>query len=383
MFNSVVISYAELSIKGENKGQFISQLVRNIKSVLDVETETYYGRQIINLNNNSNQDEIKNKLSKVFGIANFSFAVKIENDIEAIKQTAATLLQECKGKIKVSAKRSYKDFPLTSPDINREVGMYVEEKLGLEADYKNPDKICYVDITEKGAFVYTEKHKGLGGLPVGVSGKILMMLSGGIDSPVAAFMLMKRGCAVDFVHFAPQTATSELGESKIKELAKALSKYQPNTKLYWVPFRDLQMNIIPRIPGKDRLLVYRRFMLRIAEALSNKKNYKAVASGESIGQVASQTLENIKAVESAVRVLVLRPLAGLDKQEIIDLAEKIGTYAISIQPYDDCCSFMIPQHPELRASAEELEKLESELDTDYLVKETIKKTKIVSLANGQ
>ena len=383
MFNSVIISYAELSTKGENKGQFVSQLIKNIKSVLDVEIELYYGRQVINLNSNYNQDEIKNKLSKVFGIEHFAFAVKTENNIEVIKQTALKLLQDCKGKIKVVAKRSYKDFPMTSPDINREVGSYVQDKLGLEADYKNPDKICYVDITEKGAFVYTEKHKGLSGLPVGASGKVLMMLSGGIDSPVAAFMLMKRGCAVDFVHFAPQTATSELGESKIRKLVEALSAYQPNVKLYWVPFKDLQMNIIPRIPSKDRLLVYKRFMLRLAEKLSNKRNYKAIASGESIGQVASQTLENIKAIESAVGVLVLRPLAGFNKQEIVNLAEKIGTYEISIQPYDDCCSFMISPHPELRASAEELEKLESSLDIDYLVKETIKKTKIVSLADGQ
>lgn len=382
MFNSVVIHYAELSTKGENKGQFIRQLVRNIKSVLDVDIETFYGRQVINLNDNSKLDEIKEKLGEIFGISNFAFAIKTANDIEEIKKTAEKLFQDYNEPVKVSAKRSCKDFPFTSPDINRLVGIHLNEKFGIEADYRNANKICYIDITEKGAFVYSEKIKGLGGLPVGISGKVLMLLSGGIDSPVAAFMLMKRGCRVDFVHFAPETSNSATGESKIKELVEKLSSYQPNTKLFWTPFKDLQLKLIPRIPAKDRLLVYRRFMFRLAEKIALTKKYKAIATGESIGQVASQTLQNMKVIDSAINTLVLRPLAGFDKQEIIELAQRIGTYEISIQPYDDCCSFMIPKHPELRSDAASLESLELGLNQIELVKETIKKTKTLISTHG-
>ena len=380
MFNSVVIHYAELSIKGDNKGKFITQLVANIKSVLDVELETFYGRQVIHLNENSNLEEIKSKLTNVFGISNFAFAVKTENDIEKIKQVAAQLSKAFKGKVKVSAKRSYKDFPLQSPDINREVGMHLEE-LGLKVDYKTPDRIFYIDVTEKGTFVYYEKIRGAGGLPVGTSGKVLMLLSGGIDSPVATYMLMKRGCKVDFVHFAPQTSNSEFGESKITKLAKVLSKYQSQTKLYWIPFQTMQLKVIPRVPAKDRLIVYRRLMFKMAETIAKtNRNYKAIATGECIGQVASQTLQNMKAVSAAIDMLILRPLAGFDKQEIIDLAQKIGTYEISIQPYDDCCSYMVPKHPELSTNIDEISKLEDSLGSNDLVKETIKITKTISFS---
>ncbi len=377
MFNSVVVHYAELSTKGENKGRFINQLVRNIKSVLNVDIETFYGRQVINLNDDSKLDEIKEKLSNVFGISNFAFAIRTINDIEEIKKTAEKLFQDFNEPVRVSAKRSYKDFPFTSPDINRVVGIHLNKKFGTEAEYKNSNKICYIDITEKGALIYSEKIKGLGGLPVGISGKVLMLLSGGIDSPVAAFMLMKRGCRVDFVHFAPETSNSIAGESKIKELVKKLSNYQPNTKLFWTPFKDLQLKLIPRIPAKDRLLVYRRFMFRLAEKIALTKKYKAIATGESIGQVASQTLQNMKVIDSAIDTLVLRPLAGFDKQEIIELAQKIGTYEISIQPYDDCCSFMISEHPELKSDVVNLENLELGLNQVELIKETIKKTRTV------
>lgn len=385
---TIVIHYSEIGTKGGNRAFFENKLIENLKKALGKRAGRVYrryGRIICELAGKGRSAgkeetgeirEIEKILSLMPGVASFSFAAKAGLEMDDIKEKAREQLErEAFNVFKVAAKRSNKDFPKTSPEINTEVGKYLEERLGKKADYTKAEKTVFIEIGEKEAFVYSRKVHGIGGLPTGVSGKVMCSLSGGIDSPVAGFLLMKRGCKVVFVHIHNKTQTSgALG--KIEELVKRLSEIQLGGRLYIVPFEKIQKEIILKVPSQERMIVYRRFMMRIINELAREEKAKGIVTGDSVGQVASQTLDNLRCIYEAVRLPIFSPLIGMNKEEIVNLGKKIGTYEISIQPYPDCCSFMIAQHPETKGQLDKIREREEGLEIKELVKEVIEKAEV-------
>lgn len=390
----IICHYHEIALKGGNRKFFEEQLVRNIKNALKPAFFEFVrrisGRIIIKLTKigETEEKEIKESLKNVFSLAYFAFADSSEQKIEEIKKKALELLKNKKftplrdksltgfRTFRISAQRSEKKFHLTSQEINEKIGKEICQKLKKQVDLENPDITCFIEIVENFAFLYTEKIKGPGGLPVGVSGKAVVLLSGGIDSPVAAFYVMKRGVKAIFVHFHSYPYTNKSSIEKVEKLISVLNKFQFNSKLYSVPFGDIQKEILLKTPAKLRVILYRRFMFRIAREIAEKEKALALVTGESIGQVASQTLENIRVVEEAVDLPVFRPLLGFDKEEIINKAKEIGTYEISILPYQDCCVRFLPVHPETKAKLPEVKSTEKKLNIKKLLKETAKDSSI-------
>ncbi|MEM0351287.1 MAG: tRNA uracil 4-sulfurtransferase ThiI, partial [Archaeoglobaceae archaeon] len=294
-------------------------------------------------------------------------------EIEAIKEAALKVLPEDFETFKVSASRRNKNFPLNSIEINKVVGAYLVEKTGKKVDLENPDVTVWIEVGNE-ALVYAKRYEGVGGLPVGSAGKVVSLVSGGIDSPVASFLAMKRGCEVVVAHFFNRTLHSENVRKKIYMIAEKLAEFQGSLKLYMVPFEEVQMEIIRIVPAKLRMVVYRRSMMRMANEIAERENAKAIVTGDNISQVASQTLENLNTIYSASKLLVLSPLLGFDKEEIIAIAKKIGTYDISILPYEDCCSLMVAKHPETRAKKEVVEEFE---EFEDLEKNAVEKAEIL------
>ncbi|MFH1314882.1 MAG: tRNA uracil 4-sulfurtransferase ThiI, partial [Candidatus Uhrbacteria bacterium] len=299
----------------------------------------------------------------------------VKNDFDLIQETALELVRSSESDwqtFKVITKRSHKLFPATSMEVSRDVGARVLEQTKKAVDIHNPDLTIQIEITEKQTYIFTEKIPGAGGLPVGSSGTVVSLLSGGIDSPVASWQLMKRGCQVIFVHFHSAPQTSQEAIDKVQELSELLSPWQIKTKLYLVPFLNIQKEIVKECRGEYRVVLYRRFMYRIAEQIAEQENAKALVTGESVGQVASQTIENIATINDAVTIPILRPLIGLDKIEIIDRAKQIGTYELSILPHEDCCSLFVPRHPVTKSNIGVARKEEGKLDVDKLITNAIK-----------
>ncbi len=380
MIDAIVVHYGEIGIKGANREKFERQLIRNLQLALKNQAKVlrYYGRIVCNLKENANLEKIKEKLSLMPGIEYFAFAIKTSLDLKKIEQTILKIAKEKNfTTFKIETQRSNKAFPLTSIELNKRLGALIVDKLGKKVKMKNQDITFYVEITEKNAFIYTEKIKGVGGLPVGVSGKVVALVSGGIDSPVASFLMMKRGCKVIVVHFYNKTINTQASLEKIKKIAKRLANIQLSLKLYLVPFKKIQKEIIKQIPAKQRMIVYRRFMHRIAERIAKKENAKALVTGDSIGQVASQTLQNINVIYEVNSLPVFAPLIGMNKMETVELAKKIKTYEYSILPYEDCCSFMIAPHPETHADLTKIKKLEESLEVEKLVEEAFNKAEII------
>lgn len=367
----VVVHYSEIATKGKNREFFEKKLLSNIRRATKARVKRRYGRMEVEY-----KDGVVERLRKIPGIRYLGVGLKTSLEMDEIKESALEVLPSSFISFKVDTSRSNKNFPLNSVEINREVGRHLMVKTGKKVDLKNPDVTIWVEICDKEAYVYSERIEGVGGLPVGVAGKVVSLISGGIDSPVAAFMMMKRGCEVVLAHFFNQTMHSPKVREKIKMLAEKLAEYQGEIKLYMVPFQDIQMEIIKSTPPKLRMIVYRRSMMRMANLIAEKEGCKAVVTGDSLSQVASQTLENINVVYSSSRLTVLPPLIGMDKEEIVNLAKKIGTYEISIMPYEDCCSFMIARHPETRAKIEEIVKYEN---FDELEERAVEKSEIVEV----
>ena len=366
------VHYAEVGLKGKNRIFFEKRLVSNIKIALRgtgyAEVERLHDRILVRLEKNADIPKIKKRLQQVMGIAYFELACTTERDMTAIKETA---VQQIQGRtfesLKVETRRTDKTFPLTSPQISAEVGGHLIEKTGVRADMHTPDLVCWIKITQKNAYISTEKIPGVGGLPVGVSGKVLVMLSGGIDSPVAAWQMIKRGAKAVFIHFYSYPYTDKASLEKVMELAEILAVSNYRSLVYLVPFAELQQTIVTQTPAPFRVLLYRRMMTRIAERVAALVDAEALVTGESLAQVASQTLTNLRTIEAIANIPILRPLIGEDKAEIIEKAQRIGTFDVSTRPHQDCCSLFVPKHPATRASLAELENAESDLDIAALV----------------
>jgi len=370
---SVVIHYQEIALKGKNRPWFINRLVRHLRLALadlDVPAiRSLMGRIEVVLGPSTSYAEVSDRLPHVFGIANFSQAGRTEPTIEAI---TAGVLRDAAGRtpasFRVTARRADKRFPFSSPEIERHVGGAVKAAFGWPVNLNHPDLTIRVEVVTSEAFYFFGKEPGPGGLPPGVSGRVMCLLSGGIDSPVAAWRMMRRGCNVQCVHFHSYPLVEGTSREKVRDIAAILARYQQRVRVFQVPFADLQRQIVVSVPPALRVVLYRRFMLRIAERIAKKNGARALVTGEVVGQVASQTLENMAIIESVASTLVLRPLVGLDKSEITIEAQRIGTYETSIIPDQDCCQLFTPRHPVTRARPEEIEQAESMLPIDELVR---------------
>jgi len=372
----VICHYSEIGLKGNNRDFFEKKLVSNIKQVVKGEVRRISGRLLIELEE-TDKEEVEEKLKNIPGIAYFAFVYSCEQDIDAIKNKAVEVLKEKEfNSFRITTKRSNKRFEFTSQEVSEKVGAKVVEAYDKKVDLEDYDLNLRIEIVEDYAFIYFEKIKGVGGLPVGVSGKVISLLSGGIDSPVASYYAMKRGAELVYIHFSSYPFTEQKSVEKAEKIVDELNKFQINSKLYIVPFSDIQQQILTNCEGSFRVILYRRFMLRIAERIAEKEKAKALLTGESIGQVASQTLENMRAVEEVSKLPVLRPLVGMNKQEIIDKGKEIGTYDISILPAEDCCQRFIPKHPETKANLNEVEEEEKRLETEELIEEAIEKMEV-------
>jgi thiamine biosynthesis protein ThiI len=370
--SSVVVHYQELALKGKNRPWFIARLVRNIRGALSgldvVRVKALMGRIEIVLGPNAVRSEVDERLRRVFGVANFSHARKTSLDLEAI---AAAVLEDLAdrdcGSFRVSVRRADKRFPLTSPQAEREIGGRIKAVRGWKVDLENPELTVHVELLTDEAFCFAGKERGAGGLPAGTAGRVTCLLSGGIDSPVAAHRMMKRGCAVTFVHFHSYPILSRASQEKARELVTLLTKWQLRSKLFLVPFGEIQQQVVLSVPGPMRVVVYRRLMMRIAERIASRNRSQALVTGDVVGQVASQTLENLAVVSKVATLPVFRPLIGMDKDEITAEAIRIGTYPISIIPDQDCCTLFTPRNPMTKARLHDIEGAEQALPVEELV----------------
>ena len=373
-FDHVLVHYGELALKGGNRPIFEKTLIENISRALAglhiKAVRKLYGRLVVDLAPESPWEEVRQRLGRVCGVVNFSPAHQVEATVEEIEAAVdEATSQYAFDSFRVQTKRADKTFPLNTPELNAHIGTRVQAATGAAVDLSDAaDLTLLIEIVSGTALVACERHPGPGGLPVGVSGRVACMLSGGIDSPVAAYTMLKRGCRVDFIHFHSYPYTDRASVDKVLEVAELLTRFQNRASVSLVPFAEVQQRIVAETPARFRIIIYRRFMVRISEAISQKLGAKALVTGESLGQVSSQTLTNITTIEAAAAAMpILRPLIGMDKQEIISLARAIGTYEVSIQPHDDCCSFLMPRRPATRSTPEELEAAEAALDVEALV----------------
>ena len=365
-YDTVLIRYGELSTKGKNRKNFIARLYSNIKYMLrdhaNLEYRKTHDRIYIKLNG-EDPAVIREKLSKVFGISSFSFTERSDSDLESIVETCLRIAQESgKHTFKIMAKRHDKTFPLNSDGINRAAASRILKNTDLKVDVHNPELLIRIEVHQEDTYLTSEKIPGAGGYPTGINGKVLLMLSGGIDSPVAAYEIMKRGIEVEAVHFASPPYTSENAKKKVLDLASMVSIYQGHMRVHIINFTDLQLEIYKHAGDPYAVTLMRRMMYRLAEKIAADNKCLAIGTGESIGQVASQTLESIACINSVISTPVIRPLVCFDKVEIIDLAKKIGTYETSILPFEDCCTIFDPKNPVTKPNNEKAEYFESKWD---------------------
>jgi thiamine biosynthesis protein ThiI len=385
----ILVRYEEIFLKGLNKPSFEAKLVKNMKHVLkglgpvsvtrsqsriyvEPETDDYH------------VDEAIKRLTKVFGIASVSPVYKIESDINAIYDKAVELSRKIRSEsgyktFKVETKRADKKFPLSSMEVSREAGAAILRNVrGLKVDVNNPDFVVHIEIRDN-TYIYSEIIPGVKGLPVGSSGKATLLISGGIDSPVAGWMMAKRGVKIEGVHFFSYPYTSEKSKEKVIRLCKILSEYNLGMRLYIVPFTDIQLAINQNCPHEYLTIIMRRFMMRIAEKIAVKNGSLALVTGEAVGQVASQTPESILVTNSAVTLPVYRPCIGMDKSEVVDIARKIGTFETSILPYEDCCTVFVARHPVTKPKLEKTIEYESVLNADELIQKALEGTEVIDI----
>jgi thiamine biosynthesis protein ThiI len=375
--NSIVVHYQEIALKGKNRPWFLRRLVRNLRRALvdlDIrEVRVLMGRIEIVLGTGMNRELVGERIRRTFGVGNFSYARRTTLDLDVLTTAILEDLRERDtASFRVSARRADKRFPLTSPQVEREIGRRIQVARGWAVNLEQPELVVHLELLTNEAFYFFGKERGPGGLPTGTAGRVACLLSGGIDSPVAAHRMMKRGCVVTFVHFHSYPILSRASQEKAQELVRLLTQWQHRSRLYLVPFGDIQQKALLEIPGPMRVIVYRRLMLRIAERIARQRDAQALVTGEVVGQVASQTLENLAVIGAAASLSIFRPLIGMDKEEITAEAVRIGTYPISIIPDEDCCTLFTPKHPLTRARLADIERAEAALPIDDLVERAVR-----------
>ena len=380
-----IVHYHELALKGRNRPYFQNRLVRHLRLILrDLgigQVDALTGRIRITLADDTPWEPIKARLSRVFGVAHFSLAHSVplsqDGNLESMKAAIGEAVAGLAfNTFRVSTKRADKRYPLTSIDVDRAIGESLCALTGKRVRLGKPDLNIQIEMLTREAYYSVQREAGPGGLPVGVSGKVACLISGGIDSPVAAYRMMKRGCKTAFVHFHGRPFVSRASEDKVRELVQLLTQYQLYSRLYLIPFGEIQRQIVLGAPAPFRIVLYRRMMLRIAEELARKEQCWAMVTGDSLGQVASQTPENLVVVEEAAQLPLLRPLIGMDKIEITEQAERIGTFETSIEPDQDCCRLFVPPHPITRAHLDRVKKIEHGFDLGAMVKQGLEKAEL-------
>ena len=373
---SVIIHYQEIALKGRNRPWFIERLLHNLRvgtSDLGVQhVRTMMGRIELVLHDDSDWAALRERLSTTFGIANFSKAVHTSSNLDTLgERILADLGDRAPESFAVAARRADKRYPISSPEIEQRIGARIKMARGWRVDLSQPALTVHVEVLRDHAFYYFDKQRGPGGLPIGVGGRVACMMSGGIDSPVAAWRMMRRGCRVQLIHFHGYPFVSSASLEKARELTSVLTRYQHHTRLYHVAFGEIQRRIVVSAPAPLRTVIYRRLMLRIAERLANWEGGRVLVTGESLGQVASQTLENVTVIGRAASMPVLRPLIAMDKEEVIADAQRIGTYDISILPDDDCCQLFTPRAPATRTTASAVDAVEESLPIAELIEQGV------------
>jgi len=378
------ISLGELFLKGLNRKYFEDQMVKQIrKAIKDIGFEKIYKEQgkIYIEADESDFPIMTNRLRKVFGLVYISPCIRVEKEMDTIYESAITIMKKTLENndyktFKVDTNRADKKFPYKSPEVSREVGGIILRNFpDIKVDVHKPDVYLFIDIREY-AYIYTERTRGYGGLPLGTNGKGLLLLSGGIDSPVAGFMMAKRGLEIDCVHYHSYPFTSERAEEKVKDLAKVLSLYVGKIKLYSVNLLPIQKEINSKCPQEEMTIISRRFMMKIGERIAQDNEYDALITGENLGQVASQTINGLKVTNQSVDMPIFRPLIGFDKMDIVEKAKDIETYELSILPFEDCCSVFLPKHPVTRPKIEKILESEEALDAHQLIEDALENMKV-------
>lgn len=370
---SILVHYSEVALKGKNRTWFVGRLVRHIHGALAglhvKEVRTPIGRIEIVLAQDEVVPEVIDRLKRVFGVANYAVAVRVSQDFDDMAQAIVSRLppKESVKTFRVFVRRADQKFTTPSPELARDLGSKVWEARQWAVDLDHADLVIRVEIVPGAAFIYMGREDGAGGLPTGTGGRLVALLSGGIDSPVAAWRMMRRGCFLTFVHFHSAPFLSNASQEKAKQLADVLTRFQLRSRLHLVPFGELQRQITLSVPGDLRVIVYRRMMLRIAQRIAFKARARGLVTGDVIGQVASQTLDNMIAIDRASQLTVFRPLVGMDKEEIITQAQRLGTFNISILPDQDSCTLFTPRHPETHANRYAIDQAELTLPVDTMV----------------
>ena len=385
-----IVHYHELALKGHNRDYFERCLIRNIRTALkDLgvrQIENLHSRIRIWLPPEASPEMVGDRLRRICGVANFSLGRVVPLQLAHPNLDALTtaVLAEIELQsfttFRVTARRADKRLTLNSMDIEKALGAAVCDRTGKKVSLKHPDVTIYVELLSKDAFCSAEKIEGPGGMPVGVSGQVACLISGGIDSPVAAYRMMKRGCLASFIHFSGRPLVSRASEEKVHELVRLLTTFQYDSRLYVISFGEIQREIILSAPAPLRIVLYRRMMIRIAEELARKEQCWALVTGDSLGQVASQTPQNLCVIEAAAELPILRPLIGMDKREIIDEARRLGTYETSIEPDQDCCKLFVPPHPSTKTRLDDVLKVERMIDVSDLVKRGVENAELTELS---
>ena len=383
-----IVRCGEVALKGMNKPYFERVLLERVKKSLskldDIEAKWIEGLMILKVPFGTDKQSVLKRVSKVFGVATISPAIKVEKDINIVGEAASKFVSEiCEAEniktFKVKAKRADKSFNIKSPEIGSIVGASILKNNNIKVDVKNPDLKIFVDVRREGAYIYRDKIKGYGGLPLGTNGKGLVLLSGGIDSPVAAFLMAKRGMTIETIHFHSYPYTSQRAKKKVEDLLKIISSYIGDTKMYVVNLLPIQEEIVKNCPKDETTLLVRRFMMKIAEKVAKEKDDMMLITGEDLGQVASQTAEALVVTDAAVDIPVMRPLIAMDKIDIMDIAKEIGTYNKSIEPYEDCCTVFLPKHPVTKPKLKNILQSENRLDTDKLIDDAISGMEVIDI----
>lgn len=385
-YDHILIRYGEIALKGNNRKFFLNTLQQNIQQKLkgfpNIRVKKTQGRMFVLLNG-QDPDPIIEICKNIFGIYSLSLAIKVSHDLKEIKEAALYALQNSKAKtFKVAVRRADKKFPIGSQEMNHILGGHLlQNTSGFTVDVHEPDVEIKVEIRNTGTYVTSDVIKGLGGLPVGSSSRTLLLLSGGIDSPVAGYLAMKRGVQVDAIHFHSPPYTSERAKQKVIDLAKTLTKYTHKINVHLVPFTKLQQEIFKQIPDRYTMTVMRRVMVKISERVCQEQGILSMTTGESLGQVASQTMESMNVINEVTNYPIIRPLVAMDKEEVVAIAKQIDTYDISIRPYEDCCTIFMPKSPATNPTREKINHFESQADFSELMEEAIKEMTVIEVTD--